>query len=84
MLGDIGANRLEYAVIGTAVNVAARLEEMTRSLQAQIVMSGELRGQVMAENAALDLLDGFSCHEAQDIRGLDQTMQVWSLPANPR
>ncbi|MDE4132297.1 adenylate/guanylate cyclase domain-containing protein [Phaeobacter sp. QD34_3] len=83
VLGDIGANRLEYAVIGTAVNVAARLEEMTRSLQAQIVMSGELRGQVMAENAALDLLDGFSCHEAQDIRGLDQTMQVWSLPANP-
>ncbi|MCP3429916.1 adenylate/guanylate cyclase domain-containing protein, partial [Opacimonas viscosa] len=32
VLGDIGANRLEYAVIGTADNVAARLEEMTRRL----------------------------------------------------
>lgn len=81
VLGDIGANRLEYAVIGTAVNVAARLEEMTRRLQAQIVMSDDLRGQVMAEGQAPELLNEFTCHDGQDIRGLDQSMRVWSVTA---
>ena len=30
VLGDIGLNRLEFAVIGTAVNAASRLETLTR------------------------------------------------------
>lgn len=32
VMGDIGANRLEFAVIGNTVNVASRLEAMTRLL----------------------------------------------------
>ncbi|CUH86701.1 Adenylate cyclase 1 [Phaeobacter sp. CECT 5382] len=78
LLGDIGANRLEYAVIGTAVNVAARLEEMTRELQAAIVMSDDLRLQALREEADGDLTKGFECHPDQAVRGLDDPMKVWA------
>lgn len=78
LLGDIGANRLEYAVIGTAVNVAARLEEMTRGLKAEIVMSDDLRLQALKEQIGGDLTDGFESHPGQVVRGLDDTMHVWA------
>ncbi len=78
--GDIGANRLEYAVIGTAVNVAARLEAMTRPLKAQIAMSDALCAEVHKEGAAKDLLEGFTFHPDQTIRGIEKPMAVWALP----
>ncbi len=78
LLGDIGANRLEYAVIGTAVNVAARLEEMTRRLQTPIVMSDDLRLQSLQELPGSDLARGFECHPDQEVRGLDEPMKVWA------
>jgi adenylate cyclase len=80
LLGDIGANRLEYAVIGTAVNVAARLEEMTRRLKAGIVMSDDLRLQALREMPGSELTRGFTCHSGQEVRGLDEPMAVWAKP----
>ncbi|OIQ28420.1 MAG: guanylate cyclase [Alphaproteobacteria bacterium MedPE-SWcel] len=77
--GDIGANRLEYAVIGTAVNVASRLEAMTRSLSAQIAMSDALCQRVQQEGGGDDLLQGFTFHPDQAIRGLAQPLSIWSL-----
>ena len=79
VLGNIGANRLEYAVIGTAVNIAARLEEMSRPLQADIVVSDQLRHQIKSENIKSDLFEGFVEHPGQEIRGLDHRMTVWAL-----
>lgn len=78
LLGDIGANRLEYAVIGTAVNVAARLEEMTRRLKTPIVMSDALRLQAQLEHPNSEITQGFECHPEQEVRGLDETMKVWA------
>ncbi|UWQ37139.1 adenylate/guanylate cyclase domain-containing protein [Leisingera aquaemixtae] len=76
LLGDIGANRLEYAVIGMTVNVAARLESLTRTLQARIVVSETLAQQVRAEQAEPGLLDGATRHPGQEVRGLDRPMTV--------
>jgi adenylate cyclase len=78
LLGDIGANRLEYAVIGTAVNVAARLEEMTRRLKTPIVMSDALRLQAQLEHPNSEITQGFEYHPEQEVRGLDETMKVWA------
>lgn len=78
LLGDIGLNRLEYAVIGTAVNVAARLEEMTRRLQTSIVMSEDLRLQAERETPGRELSEGFVCYPEQDVRGLDAPIKVWA------
>lgn len=80
LLGDIGANRLEYAVIGTTVNVAARLEEMTRGLKAGIVMSDDLHLQALQEMPGSTLTHGFTCHPDQEVRGLDAPMTVWAKP----
>ncbi|APG48624.1 adenylate/guanylate cyclase domain-containing protein [Phaeobacter porticola] len=80
VLGDIGANRLEYAVIGTAVNIAARLEERTRALDAQIVISDALCQRITHEGDRSDLKDGFVQHEACELRGLVQPMTLWALP----
>lgn len=79
VLGDIGANRLEYAVIGTAVNVAARLENMTRQLGADIVMSDALKAQVLAENRDASLLEGFALHDGQKVRGVADPMRLWAI-----
>jgi adenylate cyclase len=78
VLGDIGANRLEFAVIGTAVNVASRLEALTRELGAGLVISDDLRKRAMQETPGQDFSDFRSCPD-QTIRGIPDAMTVWAL-----
>ncbi|WP_109310746.1 adenylate/guanylate cyclase domain-containing protein [Ruegeria sp. AU67] len=79
VLGDIGANRLEFAVIGDAVNVSAKLEAMTRDLGVHVVLSDAVRAQVMQEgNNAAYLTAGFVKHENQPVRGVQGTMDIWA------
>lgn len=75
VLGDIGADRLEFAVIGDAVNVAAKLEALTRDFKAQIVLSDALYRQAMDQGAAAP--DGFAKRPDQAIRGVEAPMDVW-------
>ncbi len=80
VLGDIGANRLEFAVIGNTVNVASRLEALTRQLSTRLVVSDEAREAVVrlgsADNPALtDLVR----RDGQQIRGVEGAMTVWTL-----
>ena len=49
VLGDIGLNRLEFAVIGTTVNAASRLEALTREFGCAIVVSDALVRQARTE-----------------------------------
>lgn len=80
VLGDIGVNRLEFAVIGTAVNVSSRLEALSRPHGVRLVMSDALRNRVLRESGDRpDLLASFTRHTDQDIRGIDEAMTIWTL-----
>lgn len=80
VLGDIGANRLEFAVIGNTVNVSSRLEAQTRKLNVRVIISQDLRDQVLLEaGGESPLLDGFNRCPDQEIRGIEEKLTVWTL-----
>jgi len=79
VLGDIGANRLEFSVIGNTVNVANRLEKLTRELDVRIAVSDNLRGQALKEEGGADVAAGLADCGPQEIRGLEQPVKVWAL-----
>ncbi|MGX9352788.1 adenylate/guanylate cyclase domain-containing protein [Shimia sp. W99] len=78
VLADIGANRLEFAVVGNTVNVASRLEALTRGLNARLVISDSMRGEVVKEGGHA-CLAGLRRFEDQDIRGVEDKLTVWAF-----
>ena len=81
VLGDIGGeNRLEFAVIGNTVNVASRLEALSRPLDTRLVASGDLIDRVRCEEDACDaLLAGMHQMDAQQVRGVSEPVPVWAM-----
>jgi adenylate cyclase len=78
-LGNIGdENRVEYALIGETVNVAHRLEQMTRMLNTQICVSQAFIDRLRDETGgAADALGDLVALQPQSIRGLRDRMVVW-------
>ena len=74
MAGNLGSsNRLEYTVIGSTVNVASRLEGLTRRFEDHsILISGELRELLGDSVEVIDL-------GAQMLKGWPNPIQVFAL-----
>lgn len=84
VLGDIGGeNRLEFATIGDTVNVASRLEALTRELGIEIVVSDDLVRAMQSVVGAAEadaLMEGFGGGEAQQLRGRSAPVQIYVRP----
>jgi adenylate cyclase len=80
-LGNVGTERrLELTVVGHTVNVASRLEGLTRKLERAIIASDALLEQARREGGH-DVLAGFEDLGSQLIRGQKEPMRLWGLAA---
>jgi adenylate cyclase len=80
-LGNIGdETRVEYALIGETVNVAHRLEQMTRGLNAQLCLSQAFIDKLTEETRGdLGAVRDMVALKPQPIRGLRDRMVLWIL-----
>src|SRR5262245_22589233 len=81
VLGDIGSERrMEFAVIGNTVNVASRIQEMTRTLNIAVLASDGVIEAARAE-AGEDAVKEFTDAGERDLRGRRDKIRLWSRPA---
>jgi adenylate cyclase len=79
VLGDIGLTCLEFAVIGSTVNAASRLEALTRALDCALVASDDLVKRAISELGSADaVFRPLIAQAPQTIRGLERPIAIWA------
>ena len=83
LVGNVGdARRLEYSVLGDTVNVASRLERLTRETGASLVVSDDLvRAVHGCEVDPSALVAGLRRDQAHTVRGRREPVAIWCLAA---
>jgi adenylate cyclase len=77
VLGDVGAGRRrEYTAIGHPVNVAAHLEQLTKTLGVPVLVSADTRARVSPGVAS------FTAVEAIEVKGSARPLALF-VPASP-
>lgn len=82
LVGNVGdARRLEYTALGDAVNVAERLERLTRELRADLVVGDGLVAAV--RRLGVDpgtVAPGLTRGDERRVRGRLEPVRIWLLP----
>ena len=85
MLGDLGGDQqFEFTLVGDTLNVASRLEGLTRHLHVVVLASDALVQEVRKTNGEqTPLLAGFEAYPKVQLRGRDDTVDLWGLRHAP-
>ncbi|HEX2437674.1 MAG TPA: adenylate/guanylate cyclase domain-containing protein, partial [Methylomirabilota bacterium] len=79
VLGDIGSARsMAFATVGDTINVASRLQSLSRELDATIVASRAMVETVERERADPALRGALTARGAHTLRGRDAPIEVWA------
>jgi len=80
VMGDVGSEHtLSFTVIGDTVNVASRLQSLTRELKTPLIVADAVLQQIGDGALPVELTD----RGERELRGRSGTTRIWARPSGP-